>query len=220
MRTASDQLVEAPLRAHLDARGQKKLGLGVRENHGADVAALEHDGAARSRRPLQLEQSCAHGRDRAHLARALTDFLRADRAGHVAPFEHQALAAVAGALEDDRLAAREVGRDLCHAIGVVPVDAALFGQQRHASVQRAGVDQQVAELVRHRSGDRGLAGAGRTVDRHHRAPPAHGLTSRSAPSARSVPTKRGKLVAMQSTSSIVVSPSATRPSTAAVIATR
>ena len=46
---ARDELVEAPARAHLGRRGEEELHLGVREDDGADVAALEHDAAARRR---------------------------------------------------------------------------------------------------------------------------------------------------------------------------
>ncbi len=78
---------------------------------------------------------------------------------------------------------------LAHSLGVVPVELAPQRRERDDAVERARVDDDVAEARRHLLGDGRLSGSGGAIDRDDQA--LHLITSRSAPSARNVPTKRG-----------------------------
>ena len=169
--------------------------------------------------PLHVEQRFSHGRHGRHFARALAHARLSYRGGHVLPTQPDGEAAGLLISEFDRVLFDQLSRELAQRRRVLPADCRALRSQRNRPIQRARIDQQVAEIVGDSFGDGRLARARRPIDGNDWSA-FQRCTSMSAPSARSVPAKRGKLTAKQSTSSMMVSASATKPSTAAVMAKR
>src|SRR6185369_17077892 len=218
-RAARDQLVVAAPGADVDAGGQEELGLRVREHHGADVSSFQHCATPGPGLALHVEQRLAHRGHRRHLACALAHVRLADRQRHVFAAQLYGKTARFLVAELDRVLFHQLPSELTERPFRIPGHARALRGERHRAVQRASVDQQVAEFVSDAQRHGRLACPRRPVDGHN-WPASHRCTSMFAPSARKVPANRGKLTAKQSTSSMVDSPSASKPSNAAVIATR
>src|SRR5262249_54253683 len=124
------------------------------------------------------------------------------------------------AVETDPAATRDLLREPRNTGHVVPRQARLARSKCDRPIERPRVEKHVTELLCDQSGNGALSGTRGAVDGDRRLARRHDSTSISAPSARSVPTKRGKLVAIVSASSTIETPSATSPRTHAVMAMR
>jgi hypothetical protein len=160
------QLGVAPPRPLLGRRDQEELGVGVREDHRADVAPLEHRPAVLGgeRQPaLQLEQPGPHHRPRRHLARPERHGGRPDLHRDVLLAEEDALAAAR--LPRGREADGEQRHELAQPVVVVERDPAERRRERHGPVDGARVHHGEPEPRGELAGGGGLARAGRPVDR-------------------------------------------------------
>ena len=141
------------------ARGEEDLEAGVGEDDRAHVAAVGDQAGQASKRRLDAEHGLAHagpGRD-ARGERA--DRLEAKRIADVGAGEEGA----AGGEAQVHGARERLERRL-----VVGLDAGLQRRDRGRAVDRAGVEQDVAERGGDRARQRALAGGGRAVDRERR----------------------------------------------------
>ena len=125
-------LLRATLGPHLGVGGQVHLELGVREDDGADVAALEHSAVAR-RHPLPLPANHLrpHRRVGGHDAHGPADLGPADLDGGVDAVDRHPVG------PDLQL---DVGDDPSDLFGLRWVDAAAQGGEGDRAVHRAGVE--------------------------------------------------------------------------------
>src|SRR5215218_6576558 len=202
VRTDLRPLREAAAGAHRALGIEVDLHLGLRRDHGADVAALDHDIAFVRELALALPHHRAHGRvPRDHRHEAV-DIGPADRGGDVGLADRDAAALV----EADGI----VGRELAQLLAVRERDAALAREPRERPVHRAGVEIAEAQLLGEAPGDRALAGPRRPVDGDD-----HRCVTESSSSKNP-----GKLTATASGSPSCTPSRETRPATAPSIAIR
>ena len=190
-------LVEPAPGAHLGARRDVELHVGIGADHRADVAAVEHRaGRLSGEVALLFDQDAPHARDDRHLRGRLADRMRR---------QHGAVE-----LRQIDLARRGLGGR-----GVVQRQAVRQQRMRDGAVGQAGVEMVEVIVVGKPARQRALAGAGGPVDGDDQRPftrPAS-MTSISAPSPAISPMNSGKLVAIIAWSSMVTGFSVASPST-------
>jgi hypothetical protein len=116
--------------------------MGGREHDRPGVAAFDHDPAPGAQSALQLEQCRAHLGVRRDLRRALRDIGRANRGGDVLATDVDVVL-----VTDEFEANVEVARDLSACGRIRPFDAARLRRVRDGSIDRAGVEEPIAELT-------------------------------------------------------------------------
>ena len=174
-------------------RGYENLNLGLRRDHGSDVAPVDHGAGLRTRKfMLQCDQSRPHLRNG-----------RDDRRG----FRHLVRFQVVF-----RKAGRIVGLRRSYRRSLVVEPADLQHREADAPVEQAAVEMPIAVMGSETLGDGALAGSGRAVDGDDH--------DNSAPSPRINSTKPGKLVAINAASSTPTGCSLASPITSADIASR
>ena len=141
-------------------RIQKDLDVGLREHHGADVAAFHHHAGPLADLPLLRHHGAPHARNHGDLGGAVGNFGRADGVRDVLAVERD--------LSGGKLDLRR-DRKLLHAMHVGGIDALAHRPQRHRAVHRAGIDVGESEARGQPFGDGALARARRPVDRDHYA---------------------------------------------------
>src|SRR5580658_6386149 len=177
------QLLEAPPRTGFEAGSDEELGVGVRADDRADVAAVEHGALRAARRmlreaALESEERLAHSGDGGdHGGGAGDPLLAQPGVGEVGGTN-----ALRGGLRD---------------LGVARIAAGFEGVKRGGAIKAAGVEMSQIEVVAEAPGERPFAGSGRSVDRDD-----HGGAI-LAPRPFISSTKPGKLV-------LIVSPSSMR----------
>jgi hypothetical protein len=189
-----EKLAVPPLGPHLGRGRHEQLDVGLRADHGADVAAVEHGAAVPSgEAALEVEQRLAHGGnggdDRGRLAHLAT-----------------AQARLVEAPEIQRPRRRFRGRRILERAAGVEKGAG------DPAVDEAGVEVRQPEMVGEAPRERPLAGGRRPVDGDD-----HAI---AAPSSRIRGTKLGKLVAIIAPSSTVIPSRAARPMTRKAMAMR
>ena len=188
--------------ALLGARGEEDLQVGVRRDHRADVASLDHDV------PLRAELALPHAHHLAHLrmprddGHHAVDLRAADCGRDVDAVDGHALLV----LERHGVRARELPE--LPAVG--EVEAALDREPCERAVHRAGVEVAEREPLGEPPGDRALSGPGRPVDSHD-----HRLVTDSRRSKNP-----GKLIAAASAPFTSTPSRETSPATAPSIASR
>ena len=156
------QFLVAPLGADLRRCLDEQFGVGIRCDHGADVAAVE-DGAAclAGEALLALHQRCADERVGGDDGGELADLIAAQRG-----VGEQRIVKVAGG-------------DGVGLFGGVEFQAT--DGQRHGAVQQPGVEVRQAVMTRESLGDGALARCGGAVDGddHAASPPSRPVSSSS-----------------------------------------
>ncbi len=184
----------AAVGAHLRVGDDKNLHIGIRADHGPDVAPVEHGAGRRAcELALKADQHLAHGGDRRHHGSGFADPLRLQLG--IAEFF---------GIERHRNGhrARLVGQFK------TPIQQRLGDR----AVNHAGVEMAIAVMTGEPLAERALAGSGGSVDGDDH--------ENSAPSDRIIGMKSGKLVAMKAVSSTLTGLSAASPITSADIAMR
>ncbi len=154
-------LVEPAAGARLGGGREEELHVGRGEDDRADVAPVEHDAPpARAHLALAAHEVAAHRRDGRDDGREPCDLLRANLRRHVAPVELDAQM-VGVAREFVERAARHLGQRFRVVRAHVPLD----GGEGDGAVHRARVRVEQAQFAREQAPERGLARAGRAVNR-------------------------------------------------------
>src|SRR6476469_3674308 len=195
-------LGQAAIRAHGTIGVQVDLHRSLRGDHGADVAALDHDVAIVGELLLARAHHLAHvlvARDDRDEA---VDVGLANRGGDVRVGDPDAPLLV----EADR----RLGRELAELVAVAERHPALAREPRQRPVHRAGVEVAKAQPLGQAPGDRALAGSRRAVDGDD-----HRCVTESSSSKNP-----GKLTATASASSTWPPLRETSPATAPSMATR
>ncbi len=148
--------------------GDEELEVGIGQDDGRDVAALDDDAGAGCRGglhlvALDLHEPLAHRGNGAHGAHGTGDLVTADGSGDVDLADVDGRGRRVGAAGDDH-----VGGSGGDRVRVVDVDPGIEHGPRHGPVHRPRVEVAHAEALGRTAADAGLAGAGGAVDRDDR----------------------------------------------------